>query len=203
MKIMQQNEPMESLVDRTQRGDRRAFEQLVESSRARLQALIRARLGVRLRSVVDVEDVVQQTLFQAFRSIGGFEWQGDRSFARWLGGIAENVIRKEHRGLEQRGRVRLETDRSEQVSPSKALRRNERFDRLEKALESLSDDHRQVIILARVEQLRVSEIAQRMNRSETAIRNLLLRALKGLQESFGDTESLRLPPRQLGEGADR
>ena len=41
-----------------------------------------------------------------------------------------------------------------------------------------------------------------MNRSESAVKNLLLRALKELQESFGDTESLQLPRRSLGEGEE-
>ena len=199
MLIMESSEHSEALVDRAQEGDRSAFEQLVEANRARLEALIRSRLGQHLRSEVEVEDVIQETLLQAFRSMARFRWQGEPSFVRWLGGIAENVIRKEHRGLEQRRKVRLEPRRAEQTSPSKNLRRHERFDRLERALKSLSDDHRQVIILARIEQLRVKEIALRMNRSETAVRNLLLRALKELQECFGDTESLQLPPRSLTE----
>ncbi len=202
MLVMESNEHSEALVGRAQEGDRSAFERLVEANRARLEALVRSRLSEHLRSEVEVEDVVQETLLQAFRSIERFRWQGEQSFVRWLGGIPENVIRKEHRGLEQRRKVRLEPRRAEQTSPSKNLRRHERFDRLEQALKSLSDDHRQVIILARIEQLRVNEIALRMNRSETAVRNLLLRALRELQESFGDTESLQLPPRSLTERTD-
>ena len=155
----------ETLVERARGGDHSAFEQLVEAERPRLEALVRSRLGLRLRSEVDVEDIVQETLLQAFRSIARFRWQGEQSFIRWLAGIAENVIRKEHRGWVQRSKVRLEPDPIEQTSPSKNLRRHERFDRLEQALKGLSEDHREVIILARIERLRVNDIARRMERS--------------------------------------
>ena len=54
-----------------------------------------------------------------------------------------------------------------------------------------------MILLSRIEGLSIKEIAQRMRRSESAVKNLLLRALKGLRSSFGDTESLRLPDRGI------
>ena len=73
---------------------------------------------------------------------------------------------------------------------------------MEKALESLSDDHRQVVTLARLEGLKVKEIAKRMDRSPDAVKKLLARALMHLKESFGDTESFHLPDRVLGGSAD-
>ena len=62
------------------------------------------------------------------------------------------------------------------VSPSRALRRHERLDRLQEALDSLSPDHRQVIVLARLKGLRIKEIAERMDRSPNAV--ALLTVLK-------------------------
>ncbi len=44
------------------------------------------------------------------------------------------------------------------------------------------------------------EIAERMNRSEEAVRQLLARALKKLKAGFGDTESLHLPDSSLTKG---
>ncbi len=191
-----------ALVDRARNGERSAFEELVDFNRSRLEALIRSRLGPHLRPRVSVEDVSQETFLQAFRSIEQFRWQGEHSFIRWLVRIAENVIRKEHRSLVPPRKVRLQPPVKEQASPSKEMRRNERFDRLEDALSHLRDDHRQVIVLSRIEGLRIGEIARRMKRSESAVRNLLLRALKELRKSFGDTESLRLPSRSLNEGEE-
>jgi RNA polymerase sigma-70 factor (ECF subfamily) len=83
------------------------------------------------------------------------------------------------------------------VSPSKHLRRDERFDRLQHSLDRLSPDHRRVIILSRIKGLTTGEIAIRMDRSESAVKSLLFRALRELKGAFGDTASLSLPDRSL------
>ena len=117
---------------------------------------------------------------------------------RWLGTIAENLILNASKKYARQKNLRLDRDvAASEISPSKALRREERFDRLESALKDLSEDYRTVILLSRIEGLSIKEIAPRMRRSESAVKNLLLRALKGLRSSFGDTESLRLPDRGI------
>ena len=82
----------------------------------------------------------------------------------------------------------------------KGLRRKERFDRLQEALKKLSPDHRQVILLARIEGLPMAQIAERMNRSPKAVHQLLWRALQNLRTTFGETESFRLPDLRLRDG---
>ena len=84
-----------------------------------------------------------------------------------------------------------------EVSPSKAERRNERFEHFEAALKQLSPDYRQAILLAKIEGLSIEEVARRMNRSPSAVSHILLRALRKLRESLGDTESLHLPDRRF------
>jgi len=203
MMAMDSQEQTKDLVERAQQGERGAFDRLVEIYRTRIEALIQARLGARLRGHATVDDIFQDSLLEAFRSIGRFRWQGTDSFLRWIGAIAENVVRREHRRQEQDRKLRLEPRATEELSPSKAMRREERFDRLEEALADLSDDHRQVIKLSRIDGLPVKAIARQMNRSESAVKNLLLRALKELQQSFGDTESLSLPARRFREEGSR
>jgi RNA polymerase sigma-70 factor (ECF subfamily) len=90
----------------------------------------------------------------------------------------------------------------QEISQTTAMRRNERFGRLEEALNALSSDHRRVIVLARVEGLPIREVAKRMGRSREAVRQMLWRALQKLKTIFGDTESLHLPDRQLVEDED-
>lgn len=95
-------------------------------------------------------------------------------------------------------RLQLTTDvPARDATPSKEVRRNERFDRLEEAINRLSPDQREALKLARLEGVKVREIAVRMNRSTKAVYALLSRALVELKESFGDTESLHLPDRIL------
>ena len=197
---MERRNPLKHVVLRAQEGDRAAFDELAGEYRERLVGFIYTRLGAGLRETVEVEDLSQETLFKALASLSSFEWRGPDSFFRWLEGIAENLI-LDLAALQQRRReLRLERDvQSSGVSVSAALRREERFDRLEKAIESLSPEHREVILLARIEGLPVNEIATRLNRSPNAVAQLLWRALRKLRETFGETESLHLPTRALGE----
>jgi len=126
------------------------------------------------------------------------------SFARWLMGVARiAVIKAAHSpGWRQLG---ADARIAESVtSPSGALRREERFDRLQASLDSLQGDDRKVLYLARIKGLSMKEIADRMGRSPEAVRKLFGRALLKLRERFGDTESFHLPDRRLeGEGGDR
>lgn len=186
---------------KAQAGDRAAFDALVRRHQDRLEALVRSRMGRLVAAGTEATDIVQETLLRAYGAIGRFRWSGDDSFMRWLGAIAENVILNASKRLSRSKALRLDRDVGGQGdSPSKALRRDERFDRLEACLRRLSPDHRSVIVLARIEGLPMKEIARRLDRSESAVKNLLLRALKALRQSFGDTESLGLPDRRLEAG---
>jgi RNA polymerase sigma factor (sigma-70 family) len=83
------------------------------------------------------------------------------------------------------------------AAPGQAIRRQERFERLEAVFATLSPDRRQVVTLALLEDLPIREVAARMGRSPDAASMLLLRALRQLKQAFGHTESLHLPPRAL------
>jgi RNA polymerase sigma-70 factor (ECF subfamily) len=186
------------LVDQARQGDRAAFDDLVHGYRDRLKSMIHSRLGVHLRQTLDAEDILQESFLWAFRSLPRFQWRGENSFYRWLCSIAEHVILKAANRRERDHKLPLACEPpGDEVSPSKVMRRNERFDRLQGSFDDLSSDYREVIMLARVEGLRIAEIARRMNRSQEAVKKLLRRGLKKLREGFGETDSLHLPDRSL------
>lgn len=198
-------ETVASLIARARKGDHEAFEAVVKEHQEQLKAYIQGRIGLHIRGRLDPADVFQDTLMQGFRSIAHFTWRGGGSFRRWLEAIAEHRIRDAIRGVKAPQDFQLDrTLPAPDISPSRGARRNERFERLQGALERLSPDHREVILLCRIQGLKISEVAQRMQRSESAIKSLLLRALRELKTVFGDTESLHLPERQLsgGRGTD-
>ena len=201
--VMAERKNVQDLVERARDGDRDAFDGLVAPDRRRLLARIGLQLGPRLREKVDGEDVLQEVLLRAFESINRFDGGDDGSFGRWLDGIARNVIRNLARRSGWKRELKMTAEPlADDESPSRRHRRQERFERLSKSVESLSSDYRTVIRLARIEGLKISEVAGRMNRSPSAVRNLLLRAIRELKKSFGETESLSLPDRRLGdEGA--
>ncbi len=213
---MEPGENLIAFISAAKEGDRRAFNSLVEQYGDPLGGHLRRRLGRRMRAKVDVEDLVQETFLRAFQSIRQFGGGSTRSFRRWLFTIADHVVYDQARRLKARGAARGEVSlergagsgegepmRLDEVlaasvrSPSQAMRRDERFDRLKEVLGSLAPDHSRVIFLARVQGLPIKEVARKMERTPEATSMLLLRALLKLKAAFGHTESLNLPPRSL------
>jgi RNA polymerase sigma-70 factor (ECF subfamily) len=191
-------------IEKAKGGDAAAFGELFSEHRARLCGLIRSRIGARLRGVVEVDDVLQETFARAFQSMKQFEWKGEGSFLRWLGGIAENILRKSASARARRTPLHLNQDVADTgVSPSRAARRGERFDRLQKALDKLTPEQREVLRLARLEGLKLKEVAARTNRSVEAVQQLMLRGLRQLRKHFGETESLHLPEWPLDPGQEK
>ncbi len=127
----------EELVTRAKKGDRGAFDALVDRFHVRLGAFVDSRLGDHLRSKVGVEDVLQDAYLRAFQSIGSFSWKGEQSFYAWLTSIAEHVIFYDVQKY-RHDRAPIKKDlASAAPSPSKVTRRRERFERLRNALSSL------------------------------------------------------------------
>ena len=186
------------LVDRARCGDRQAFDELVARQGPHLESVLRARLWRTLQRWADLEDVLQETYLRAWRSIRKFQPGGEDSFFRWLSGIAVKVVLEASSGSKKETHLPLDLEFArEEPSPSKALQREERFERLRSALDALSPDYREVLALVRLEGLSITETAKRMGRSSNAVSKLLLRALRKLRQTFGDTESLGLPERPL------
>jgi RNA polymerase sigma-70 factor (ECF subfamily) len=195
-------ESTQGLVARAQGGERQAFDELFRLYQDRLHALVASRLGAHLRRQVTVEDAVQDTLVKALQALGSFHWEGEDSFFRWLSTVAENVILYHARRDAVSQRISLPPRSPASESPSKGLAREERFDRLKEALESLPEDYRQVILLVRIDGMSVQEAAARLGRSTAATSQLLWRALQKLKQAFGDTRSFSLPERSLKESVE-
>lgn len=194
------SDDIQSLITRAQAGDRAAFDALIERHREALERSIRTRLaGVGLQFRVAAEDVFQETLLRAFRKLPEFQWQGEDSFARWIGVIATNLVRSAGRREKQSPLPLLDPDAciDPDDSPSKNARRGERFDRLQQALDSLDPDSRRVLVLVRIKGRPIKDVARELGRTPNAVSILLYRAAVKLKENFGDTESLSLPWRQL------
>ncbi len=188
------------LVERARRGDRAAFDALAAIAREQLLVRIGHQVGRKLREKVDLEDVLQEVLLRAFQAVGAFQGEDAASFSRWLEGIARNVIRNLVRRRGWKKELEITRDLpGPAVSPSRSHRRQERFERLSASVEGLSPDYQTVIRLARIEGRKIAAIAALMDRSPSAVKNLLLRAMRELKSSFGDTESLTLPQTPPGD----
>ena len=70
------------------------------------------------------------------------------------------------------------------TTPSVLLSRKEQLDRLERAMDNLKPEYREVIVLSRIERLSHEEMAARLDRSKGAVAMLLSRALVALTAAY-------------------
>ena len=198
---MEEESTVQVLVDRARKGDREAFDEIVNRFRSRLRDSVERWSRFRLGPRVDVEDVLQETFLRAYRSLDRFKCpeQGNAELLfRWICGIAKRALGDLFRKAATHENSASSIERvSSGPSQSRVQRREERMDRLQEALDKLPPDYRQVLVLSRLEGLSAQEIADRMGRTPNAVYHLIVRGLQLLREQFGDTESFHLPDRPL------
>lgn len=181
-------EPSEDIVARAKAGSPEALNLVYERCAGRLLALIRLRLGPGLRARVESRDILQAALMKSVRHLRDFQGRDTRALMGWLARIAENEIRDcadhHHRARRDAGReTPLDADAPIPAVTHSALSRvilGEEAQRIEQALESLSEVHREIILLRKYEELTFGEIARRLGKSEDACRMLLARAMAAL-----------------------
>jgi RNA polymerase sigma-70 factor, ECF subfamily len=186
------------LIERIRNGDGEAFTALFNRYRPRLAVLIHYRMGLELRRLVEVDDILQETLLKAFRDFDQFTYRSPGSFMSWLARIADHVMADLARsqGRQKRHAVEMLRFRSasnpsgpepvDSKTPSRVLAEEESVRGLLEKLNSLPDDYRQAILLMKVEGLSTQEAAERLGKSNQATALLLHRALKrfrSLQDS--------------------
>lgn len=172
-------------------GSTEALNAVFERHADRLLALVRLRLGPQLRRRLEAQDIVQATLLKAFLGIHRFEGSDSGSLMAWLAAIAVDEIRdqtkfhgREKRDLSRDTSIDDETSLLADEITSQVSRLQLRDDSrlLERVLEELEDDHREVILLRSFEELTFPEIAERMGRSPDACRMLYGRAMFAVTE---------------------
>lgn len=172
-------------------GDTEAFRRLFEKYHRRLAVFAHYRLGETLRAAMDVDDIVQETFLEAARGVGRFEYRSPDSFFRWLASIARHVIedaaRRESRRKRDGGRRvdAAEAELADTLTPSRILFQSERVRALMDRLDALPEQYREVIVLAKLEGLAPSEIAERLGKPRDAVALLLHRALKRFRGEIG------------------
>ncbi|WP_206108215.1 sigma-70 family RNA polymerase sigma factor [Paludisphaera soli] len=194
--------PMERLLDRARQGDGAALGLLLERYRNYLALLARVQIGRRIQAKIDVADVLQDVSLEVHRRIGGFRGGSEGEFLAWLrqilGGVLANQLRR-YFGAKRRD-VRLERDLGEDLdrssramagplaaagsSPSAQASRREQAVLLADAIDGLSPDYREVIILRQLEGLSFPEVADRMGRTQDSVKNLWARALAKLRRGL-------------------
>ncbi|HET9643185.1 MAG TPA: RNA polymerase sigma factor RpoE [Burkholderiaceae bacterium] len=179
------------LVERVKRGDMRAFEILVLKYQRRIERLV-ARM---VRDVDLVQDIAQETFIRAYRALPQF--RGESAFYTWLYRIAVNTAKKAlvelkrdplipetalGGGEEPDETSRVENELSDGETPEAVLASKEIAATVNAAIDALSDDLRQAIMLREIEGLSYEEIAEVMNCPIGTVRSRIFRAREAIAE---------------------
>ena len=172
---------VEGFVERAKRGDSAALEQVL----AEVAPAVR-RFGVRMcKNPHDADDVLQDTLLSIATHLPEFE--GRSSLLSWVFTLTRTACARRRRGLKNRPPVADDAAherRDDAPSPEAQVASREIADALERALDSLADEQREVILLRDVEGLTASEAADVLGISVDALKSRLHRARGALREKL-------------------
>ena len=176
---MQENE----LVLRAQKGDDSAFEQLVRKYDKPVYNYCLRMCGNR----DDACDLSQESFIKVYRALALFK--SESRFSTWLYRLVANTcidfLRRKKRGKEVS--LTVEENDGEEVQlniadcaeePQQTVERKELRRDIAKALEKLSYEHKQIILLREIDGLSYMEIAQVLEISEGTVKSRLARGRK-------------------------
>ncbi|MCC6378857.1 MAG: RNA polymerase sigma factor RpoE [Burkholderiales bacterium] len=176
----------QQLVERAQRGDKRAFELLVVKYQRKLGRL----LSRMVRDPGEVEDVTQEAFIKAYRALPNF--RGESAFYTWLYRIAINTAKNYLVALGRRAPTSTGFDHEEaetfeeaealrdSATPEGELLGREIATTVNKAMEALPEDLRTAISLREIEGLSYEEIASVMNCPIGTVRSRIFRAREAI-----------------------
>jgi RNA polymerase sigma-70 factor (ECF subfamily) len=172
----------QQLVERAQRGDKRAFELLVAKYQRKLGRL----LSRFVRDPAEVEDVTQEAFIKAYRALPGF--RGESAFYTWLYRIGINTAKNYLVALGRRAPTTTGFDNEEAEgfedadqlrdanTPESELEGKEIAATVNRAMDALPKDLRTAITLREIEGLSYEEIASVMNCPVGTVRSRIFRA---------------------------
>jgi RNA polymerase sigma-70 factor (ECF subfamily) len=183
-----------ALIRAAQRGDERAFEELV---RLYDQGVLRLAYNV-LRSTEDANDIYQEAYLRVYRNLHNFRF--DCSFQTWLYRIVTNLcldaLRKRRVRKEESGTVetvdgavdRMASVEEQRVhgNPQREVLAREMRERIDGALGGLTARERMVFELRHYHGMRLRAIGETLGSSEEAAKNCLFRATQKMRAALGD-----------------
>ena len=175
----------EQLLERARAGDGDAFGEVVRRWERKIYALTYGILG----SPEDARDASQETFIAAYRNLQGF--RGEAKVSSWLHRIAVNQCISRQR----RARVRAETALDEEVeaagegflkapsaeSPARATESRQRAEAVRRAVASLPQELREVVLMKEFEELTFQEIAEALQIPLSTVKSRLYTALRQMR----------------------
>lgn len=177
-------EELRGLLVSAQRGDADAYGRIYELHVDRVYRFIVSRVGDRTLA----EDLTSETFLRGLRRIDSFSWQG-RDMVAWFITIARNIVLDHAKAA----RTRFETPTGEMFdadevhdSPESEVVTRDRDARLLAALGRLRPEQAECLSLRFLHERSLAETAEILGRTEGAVKQLQLRAIRALREVLGD-----------------
>ena len=183
-------------VDAAREGDQEAFAALVRLYEKRVFALT-----LRMcKNPEDAAEAAQDAFLSAWQGLKFF--RGDSSFSTWLYRLVSNacvdLLRREGRHRAAAGpslnddEIGLDAPDTA-PTPHEAAEQKELQALIEKGLQSLSPDHRKVLILREIQQLSYDEIAETLELDSGTVKSRINRARKQLRKFLVESGNFSLP----------
>ena len=181
----------QALIRRVQAGEAEAFYELVQPYE---RAVFLAAVAI-VKNEADAEEVAQEAVLKAFKALGRFRQES--KFSTWLIQIAINEakmkLRKDRRHLYESIEQGQQSDDGAYIPrdfadwreiPSQALERRELREALAKAMDSLPEKYRTILVLRDVNHLSITETARILGLSEANVKTRLSRARLQMRDAL-------------------
>ena len=180
------------LIRKVKDGDVQAFEQLFNRHQKRVYNLVYRMVG----NEQDAADLTQEVFVRVFNSRRTLK--DEATFVAWLRTVATNICRDHFRkvgrtikadsldapiSLEE-GEVQREVE-DWSSNPERAFDRKDLQEATTRAMNSLSDEHRTVVVLHHIEGMDVRDIARELGIAEGTVKSRLARARDELKRKLG------------------
>ncbi len=174
------------LVEKVQKGDKRAFDLLVLKYQRKLARL----LSRFIRDPNEIEDITQETFIKAYKALPSF--RGESAFYTWLYRIGINTAKNYLVAMGRRAPTTTEYDHDEAESfedavhlhdintPERELMSKEIAETVNEAVANLPEELKTAITLREIEGLSYEEIASMMNCPIGTVRSRIFRAREAI-----------------------
>jgi RNA polymerase sigma-70 factor (ECF subfamily) len=172
---------LRALVDLAKDGDAEAFGQLYDHYVTGIFRFVYYRVG----SQQLAEDLTSETFVRGLRAIQRFNWQG-KDFGAWLTTIARNLIADHFKSSRSRLEIVSETipeGKARAASPEQEVLALISNEMLFEAVNGLPTEQRDCILMRFIQGLSIAQTAAALGRSEGAIKQLQLRAVRSLAKT--------------------